>query len=115
MKKQPKPIANRIYAARRKASLTQKELAILIGYLDEGAIARHERFHSLPPFLTALAYEIIFQVPTGELFFGVRDAVKQVVEQRIGELMKELGQQDVRGKHAIRNARKLEWLTTRRS
>jgi DNA-binding XRE family transcriptional regulator len=113
MPKQSKPVANRIYAHRRQASLTQSELAMLIGYVDEGAVAHHERFSSLPPFLIALAYEIIFQVPVSELFFGLRDAVEPVVEERISDFKKSLEQRDVRGKFAARIARKLEWVTAR--
>jgi transcriptional regulator with XRE-family HTH domain len=115
MSRQSKPVPNRIYAARRKASLTQRELAMLIGYIDEGAVARHERFSSMPPFLIALAYEIIFQAPVGELFFGLRDTVEHVVEERIGDFKKALEQRDACGKFATRNARKLEWLATRRT
>ncbi len=114
MTKQSKPVSNLIYAARRKASLTQRELAMLIGYVDEGAVARHERLRSLPPFLIALAYEIIFQAPVGEVFFGLRDTVEQVVEERISDFKKSLEERDGRGAFATRNARKLEWLATRR-
>ena len=105
MPKHSKPIPNRIYVHRRKASLTQRELAMLIGYISEGAVARHERFNSLPPFLTAIS----------ELFFGVRDTVESVVEERINDLRKSLEDRDARGKYAIRNARKLEWLTSRQT
>jgi DNA-binding XRE family transcriptional regulator len=115
MPKQSKQIPNRIYVHRRKASLTQRELAMLIGYIDEGAVARHERFDSLPPFLIALAYEIIFQVPVSELFFGLRDTVESVVEERISDLKQSLEKGDARGKYATRDARKLEWLTTRQA
>jgi len=115
MPKQLKPIANRIFSARRRAPLTQRELALLIGYNDESAVARHERSASFPPFLIALAYEVIFQLPVGELFFGVRDTVEQVVEERIDDLKKSLEEQDARGRHAARTARKLEWIATRRS
>ena len=115
MQHKSKSVPNRIYAARRKASLTQRELAMLIGYIDEGSVARHERFNSLPPFLIALAYEVIFQAPVGELFFGLRDTVEGVVEERIGDLRKVLEESDGRGRLATRNARKLEWLSTRRT
>ena len=115
MPKQTKHIPNRIYIHRRKASLTQRDLALLIGYRDEGSVARHERFNSLPPLLIALAYEVIFQIPASELFFGLRDTVEGVVEERISDLKKSLGERNARGRFATRNARKLEWLTTRQS
>jgi len=115
MPKQSKLIANRVFAARRKASLTQRELALLLGYIDEGAVARHERFCSMPPFLIALAYEIIFQAPVGEIFFGLRDTVEHVIEERISDFKKSLEQRDARGREATRTARKLEWLTARRA
>ena len=113
MPKQPKQIPNRIYLHRRKASLTQRDLATLIGYIDEGAVAKHERFNSLPPFLIALAYEVIFKVPVSELFFGLHETVESVVEERISDLKTSLEDRDARGKYATRDARKLEWLTTR--
>jgi DNA-binding XRE family transcriptional regulator len=113
MPKTSKPVPNRIFVHRRKTSLTQRELAMLIGYVEEGAVARHERFNSLPPLLIALAYEIIFQVPVSELFFGLRETVEQVVEERISDLKKSLEERDARGKYATRDARKLEWLTAR--
>jgi len=115
MPKHTKPVPNSIYAHRRKACLTQRDLAMLIGYVDEGSVAHHERFNSLPPFLIALAYEIIFQVPISELFFGVRDTVESVVEERINDLRKSLEDRDARGKYATRDARKLEWLTSRQT
>lgn len=115
MPKQTKQIPNRIYVHRRKASLSQRELAMLIGYRDEGSVARHERFNSLPPLLIALAYEVIFQIPASELFFGLRDTVEHVVEERISDLKKSLAERDVHGKFATRNARKLEWITTRQT
>jgi DNA-binding XRE family transcriptional regulator len=113
MPKQTRPVSNRIYVHRRKASLSQRDLAMLIGYRDEGSVAHHERFTSLPPFLIALAYEIIFQIPVSELFFGLRDSVEHVVEERISDLKKSIEESDGRGKYATRNARKLEWLTAR--
>jgi DNA-binding XRE family transcriptional regulator len=113
MHKHSKPAANLIYEVRRKANLTQRELAMLIGYLDEGAVARHERFRTLPPFLIALAYESIFQTPAGKLFFGLRDTVRQVVEERIENFRESLEKCEARGRFAARNARKLEWLSTR--
>jgi len=115
MPKQSKSAANCIYIARRKASLTQRELAMLIGYLDEGAVARHEQFSSMPPLLIALAYEVIFQTPAGELFFGLRDTVERIVEERIGDFKKALEQCDACGRLAARTARKLEWITARRA
>jgi DNA-binding XRE family transcriptional regulator len=113
MPKQPKQIPNRIYVHRRKASLTQRELAMLIGYIDEGAVGRHERFNSLPPFLIALAYEVIFKVPMSELFFGLHDTVESVVEERISDLKTSLEKRDAKGKYATRDSRKLDWITTR--
>jgi DNA-binding XRE family transcriptional regulator len=114
MPRQSKHIPNRIYVHRRKASLTQRELAILVGYVDEGTVARHERFNSLPPFLIALAYEIVFQAPASELFFGLRDTVEHVVEERISDFKRSLEERNPGGNFATRNARKLEWLTTRK-
>jgi hypothetical protein len=45
----------------------------------------------------------------------LRDSVKLVVEERISNFKRALEECDAHGRFATRNARKLEWLTTRRT
>ena len=73
-----KPLPNYLHAHRKKAGLTQSEIGILVGYPKEGAISGHERLRSLPPLLTALAYEVVFRVPVGVLFSGFANSLRVV-------------------------------------
>src|SRR5664280_1553884 len=110
-----KPLGNYLHIHRKKAGLTQREIGNLIGYLEEGAISRHERSHSFPPLLAALAYEAIFGVPIGDIFSGLRELVASGVEQRINELEERLERATNQDRHASAvTRRKLAWINERR-
>jgi DNA-binding XRE family transcriptional regulator len=102
---------NYIRTHRKRAGLSQRELGSLLGYSDEGAVARHERSKSLPPFLIAVAYEVIFQKPISELFPGIRDAIKGTIEPRLLRFEAELDN----APKIARAKQKLAWLTERRT
>ncbi len=109
------PLVNYVRVHRRRAGLSQRELGQVLGYSDEGAVARHERFCSLPPFLTALGYEIIFRVPVAEMFPGLKETVEFGIEKRIAEFEDDLlTRSGGPGPKAAVVARKLEWLSERR-
>lgn len=110
-----KPLANYLHVYRKKTGLSQREIGFLVGYLKEAAISRHERFHSLPPLLTALAYEAIFRVPVGDIFSGVRELVASGVEDRINELREVLERESKQDNHSsVVTGRKLKWINERR-
>jgi DNA-binding XRE family transcriptional regulator len=103
---------NYIRAHRKRAGLSQRELGQLIGYSDEGSVARHEGSKTLPPMLIGLAYEIVFQTPMSELFPGIRDAVKETLEPRLLKFEAELHD---RIPKATRVKQKIAWLSERRN
>jgi DNA-binding XRE family transcriptional regulator len=109
------PLANYVRIHRRKVGLSQRELGKLLGYKDEGPVSRHERFHSVPPLLIALGYEIVFQASVSEIFPGLRDTVELVVEEQLAALESELQGRSGRAPGAAAVARKLEWLSERRT
>jgi DNA-binding XRE family transcriptional regulator len=109
------PLVNYVRVHRRRACLSQRELGQVLGYRDEGAVARHERFRSLPPLLIALGYEIIFQQPVAELFPGLKQTVAFGIEMRMAEFENDLRTRSGAGPQAAAIARKLEWLSERRS
>ncbi len=78
-------------------------------------MSRHERFHSLPPFLIALGYEIVFQEPVSEIFAGLKDTVALAVEEQLATFERELQERSGHNPRAAAVARKLEWLSERRS
>ena len=100
---------------RKRAGLSQGEVADLIGYLTHAQVSKHERAENLPSLLIALGYQAIFCVPVSELFPGVYETVKLGVDQRLNALTNELQQSTVKGREAYSVARRLEWLCERDS
>jgi hypothetical protein len=94
--------------------MSQMELAALLGFEDDGQISRHECSRSLPTLIVALSYELIFGVPVSALFPGIRDHLKQRIEQRIAEMERELQQKKLKGSRGARLVRKLEWCWERK-
>jgi transcriptional regulator with XRE-family HTH domain len=84
------PLVNYLRAHRKRAGLSQNELAFLLGYGSPDAISKHELFASVPPLIMALAYQTIFQVPLSELFLGLREAVEHSVENQFAEFERKL-------------------------
>ncbi|SRR6266404_5792024 len=105
------PLGNYIRAHRKKAGLSQRELAQLVGYCDQGVISKHEQLLTLPPLVVAIGYCVAFRIPIRTLFAGVHEAVEEMVERRVTELQQEL--QARAGQSAV-DAQKQRWLSERR-
>lgn len=70
---------------RRKAGLSQSELARLIG-ADGPTVCRLERGHRRPNLKVALACEFVFQVSLQEIFPGISQEVETSLIERAREL-----------------------------
>jgi transcriptional regulator with XRE-family HTH domain len=57
-----------IRSYRRKAQLSQEDVAFLLGKTSGTSVSRHERGRRAPTVQTALAYEIILGQPIGALY-----------------------------------------------
>lgn len=108
-------MASYIGTHRKRAGLSQRDLGILLGYLKEGAVSRHERHCATPPFQIALGYEAIFRIPVSALFPYAFEKVQSGVAARIDSMERELQESTARGRGAARIARKLEWMNARRN
>jgi len=108
-------LPNYLRTHRKKVGLTQRELGRVLGYREEGAISRHEKFRATPSLEVAIGYEIVFCVPVSEIFAGLRDEVAQEIEDGLTELEEHLGQHSATDRNAIAIAQKLMWLSGRRS
>ena len=106
---------NHIRHYRKKSGLSQQELGRILGYTNDGAVSRHEQSVTLPPLLTAIAYEAIFNVPIAKLFPGLQLSVEQAVRQRILELESELQEKLPKTKRTRLVAQKLAWLDEHRA
>jgi transcriptional regulator with XRE-family HTH domain len=106
--------ASYLQTHRKRAGLSRREVARLLGLLSENQVGRHERGAFLPTFLVAVSYEIVFQVRIAELFPGAYEAVRREIEERLTAFESELQQSTVTGRKAARVARRLEWLWERK-
>jgi DNA-binding XRE family transcriptional regulator len=96
---------NLLRSFRRKHKLSQRELGVLIGYPCSDSVGRHERSEVAPPLLIALAYEIVFGVPVGQLFTGFHGVVAQAVARNAEDLRRAMEQEH--GHHEF----EFQWLT----
>jgi len=99
-------LPNYLRSNRKRLSLSQDEVAFLLGTQGGARVCRHERFVEEPSLETALAYEAIFQRPTRELFGGLY----QKVEREVAERAKTLAGREDRGKPNQRTAHKRQTL-----
>ena len=75
-------LPNYLRTHRKRAGLSQDDVAFLLGTLDGAKVCRHERFVRDPGLETALAYEAIFKRSISELFVGVYSKVAEKVAAR---------------------------------
>ena len=104
---------NYLRAHRKRAGLTQREVAFLLGLKASGPISELEKRHRLPLLRTALALEVIFGVSAGELFPGMRQTVNADVEKRFAEFAVLLKAKADKKNDAYKTARKVAWLSRR--
>jgi transcriptional regulator with XRE-family HTH domain len=77
----PRKLPDYLRSERRRAGLSQEDIASLVGSAVL-AVSRYERRRALPPLKIALAYEAIFGVAVADLFHGVAREVRQHVRKR---------------------------------
>ena len=86
-----KDIPHHMRRYRLRASLTQGEMARLVGGQSPATVCQYEGFSREPDLRTALAYQLIFGVPVHRLFPGVYHEVEKAVTKRAHRLSDELG------------------------
>lgn len=100
-------LPNYIRTYRKRASLTQEEVAFLLGSKSSASISRHERFKQTPDLQTLLAYEMLFRTPVRNLFSSKHEEVDRKLRHRIRLLIRKLA----RTGHGRRFTKKIETLT----
>lgn len=83
-------LPNYIRTYRKRSSLTQVEVAFLLGTKSGAAVSRHERFKQTPDLQTLLAYEMLFRTPVRSLFSGTHEKVEKKLLHRIRLLIRKL-------------------------
>ena len=107
-------LGNYLRTHRKRAGLSQHTLATVLG-LSEHQLSRYERMQTLPPLVTALAFEFIFGISVSELFAGLHDTVQCDVEGRLHKLETALQDTSAKCPSAAATARALEWMEERRA
>jgi DNA-binding XRE family transcriptional regulator len=100
-------LPNYIRAHRKRAFLTQEDVAFLLGTKSGASISRHERFKQTPDLQTLLAYEMLFRTPVRTLFSNTHREVEQMLMHRVRLLIRKL----MRAGDGRRLAKKIEVLT----
>jgi transcriptional regulator with XRE-family HTH domain len=75
-------LSNHVRKFRKRAALSQRDVAFLLGVKSPSKISRYERFVREPGFATAIACEAIFQRPVSELFPGPYQEIGAGVKMR---------------------------------
>lgn len=108
-------LTNYLRAYRKRAGLTQREVAFLLGLKARGPISEIEKRRRVPLLRTALALSTIFGIPVEELFSGMCDSIGTEIEERLDKLTSELASKvGTKKTSEYHTARKLAWLRARR-
>jgi transcriptional regulator with XRE-family HTH domain len=75
-------LPNYLKTYRRRAGLSQDEVAFLLGCQSGAKVSRYERLARQPSLETALAYEAVLGIPVRELFAGVYEKVEGEINKR---------------------------------
>jgi transcriptional regulator with XRE-family HTH domain len=75
-------LPNYLRSNRKRLSLSQDEVAFLLGAQSGAKVCRYEQFVREPSLETALACEVIFQRSASELFGGLYQKVEGEVMER---------------------------------
>ncbi len=81
---------NYLKTHRKRAGLTQDEVAFLLGYKNGTKISRLEKSICQPDFRTALALQVFFGTPANEIFPGIFSKVETEVSNRARLLSRKL-------------------------
>ncbi|HEX4826348.1 MAG TPA: helix-turn-helix transcriptional regulator [Candidatus Polarisedimenticolaceae bacterium] len=80
-------LPNYLRTFRKRAYLTQDELAFLLGTESGTRVSRYEQFDREPGLETALAYQVIFAESSAELFAGLYERIAHHVGERASALV----------------------------
>ena len=85
-----KKIHNYLRTYRKRSSLSQDEVAYLLGCQSGTKVSRYERSARKPNLETILAYAVVFGAPGRELFAGTFEKVEKKISNRAQLLTRKL-------------------------
>jgi len=83
-------LPNYLRTFRRRAGLSQEDVALLLGCTNGSKVSRYEQFARQPTLATALACAALFGVPLRELFASMYDEAYEAVLARARSLVEQL-------------------------
>jgi transcriptional regulator with XRE-family HTH domain len=103
-------LSNYLRMYRKRACLSQQEVAFLLGCTNSGKMSRYEHYARRPNLETLFAFEAVFGAPARELFAGEFEKVEEKIKARAQRLSEFF----VNRKLDLVNQRKLEalWAVT---
>ncbi len=84
--KKHRKFPNALWRYRRRAALSQEDVAELAGYLASSDISRFEHGERLPSLLMALKLEIIYRTPVAFLYQDLYLRLRETIRAREAEL-----------------------------
>ena len=99
-----RPLPNYIKSSRRRARLSQDEVAFLLGVASGTTVLRHEDDQRVPTLDRALAYSVVFRVEVRELFAGRYETAEDGVRRRARTLLLSLVKQPLTPETARKTA-----------
>jgi|SRR5215213_4243062 len=102
----PNKLPHYLRTYRKRASLSEKEMAFLLGSKSAAQVSRYERYVRLPNLEKIFAYQVIFGIPPYHLFAGIIQKVEQNVQRRAQLLIAKLEKES----QSRKTKRKLEFL-----
>jgi transcriptional regulator with XRE-family HTH domain len=75
---------------RKRAGLTQAELAFLLGCTHRSKVSRYERGVRMPALQTLIGFEVLFRAPVAKLFAGTYAKLREETQNRARRLSKQL-------------------------
>jgi transcriptional regulator with XRE-family HTH domain len=83
-------LPNYLRMARKRAGLSQADVAYLLGCQSGAKVSRYERFARRPTLETAIAFEVLFGTPVSDLFEGIADELRHETLKRVRRLERRL-------------------------
>ncbi len=75
-------MANRLWKYRKRMGFTQKQVAMIMGYVSPTLLSHYERGRKLPSLTTALKLEIVYRVPVAFLYPDLYQQLKEELQAR---------------------------------
>jgi transcriptional regulator with XRE-family HTH domain len=85
-----KKLQNYLRTYRKRAGLSQEEMAFLLGCRSGTKVSRYECFARQPTLQNAFVYEVVFRMHLREMFGGVYQKVEQKTLKRARLLVQKL-------------------------